>query len=247
MQPISYLQTDPRWKDIDYSAPGEKTTIGASGCGPSCMAMIIATLKDPSVTPKETCAWALQKGYKAPNQGTYYSYFIPQGAAYGIEVKRVNTVGLRGMAADKAKPLHDLAWGAVNAGDFVIACMGPGRWTRSGHYILWYGNDGDQVLINDPNSTTPFKTKAPLSILRAEVKYYWIITNTRKEHEGMGTVFKDVEDDRWSVKYIEAAKNLGLISAGEDGMFYPAGSLTREQAAVIMVRLFEKVTGRKVV
>ena len=33
-QPVSYLQTDPRWSAKDYSARGEKTTIGASGCGP---------------------------------------------------------------------------------------------------------------------------------------------------------------------------------------------------------------------
>lgn len=31
-QPVSYLQTDPRWGSLDYSATGEKTTIGRSGC-----------------------------------------------------------------------------------------------------------------------------------------------------------------------------------------------------------------------
>ena len=29
--PVSYLQTDPRWKSVSYSAKGESTTIGASG------------------------------------------------------------------------------------------------------------------------------------------------------------------------------------------------------------------------
>ena len=43
MKPISYLQTNPLWKNVDYSAKGEKTDIGESGCGPTCMAMIIAT------------------------------------------------------------------------------------------------------------------------------------------------------------------------------------------------------------
>ena len=40
-QPVSYLQTDPRWGSLDYSAPGEKTTIRASGCGPTAMAMVL--------------------------------------------------------------------------------------------------------------------------------------------------------------------------------------------------------------
>ena len=79
-QPISYLQTDPRWGSLDYSAPGEKTTIAASGCGPTAMAMVLATWADPSVTPKTECAWALAHGYKAPRQGTYYGYFEPAGA-----------------------------------------------------------------------------------------------------------------------------------------------------------------------
>ena len=51
-QPVSYLQTDPKWGSLDYSAPGEKTTIAASGCGPTAMAMVLATWADMSVTPK---------------------------------------------------------------------------------------------------------------------------------------------------------------------------------------------------
>ena len=45
-QPVSYLQTDPRWGGQDYSAAGERTTIGASGCGPTAMAMVLATWVD---------------------------------------------------------------------------------------------------------------------------------------------------------------------------------------------------------
>lgn len=41
-QPVSYLQTNPQWANADYSAKGEKTTIGASGCGPTAMAMVRA-------------------------------------------------------------------------------------------------------------------------------------------------------------------------------------------------------------
>ena len=57
-RPVKYLQTDKRWGALDYSAKGEKTNIAKSGCGPTCAAMVIATLKDKSVTPKETAAWS---------------------------------------------------------------------------------------------------------------------------------------------------------------------------------------------
>ena len=50
-QPVSYLQTDPRWKNKDYSAKGESTTIGASGCGPTAAAMLIETLTGKTFTP----------------------------------------------------------------------------------------------------------------------------------------------------------------------------------------------------
>lgn len=63
----------------------------------------------------------------------------------------------------------------------------------------------------------------------------------------VGKVFIDVEDDRWSAKYIEAAKELGLITGELGGNFNPEGSLTREQMAVVAVRLYERITGKKVV
>ena len=50
-QPVSYLQTDPRWSAKDYSARGEKTTIGASGCGPTAMSMVPGHLGRPPGHP----------------------------------------------------------------------------------------------------------------------------------------------------------------------------------------------------
>ena len=48
-QPVSYLQKDPRWKDKPYRVPGESSTIGSAGCGPTCAAMVIETLDRKSV------------------------------------------------------------------------------------------------------------------------------------------------------------------------------------------------------
>jgi len=173
--PISYLQTDSRWKNTDYSTMGESTTIGKSGCGPSCMAMVIATLKDSSVTPVTTCAWSLKKGYKAVNQGTYYTYFVPPGAAYNIILSRVNTTNIYGSNSIVASTSHEKALAAVKAGNWVVCCMGKGNWTSSGHYILWYGVNGNNALIRDPNSTKIARTNALISLLQSQVKYYWIV------------------------------------------------------------------------
>lgn len=174
-RPVYYLQTDSRWANIDYTAKGEHaTTIGRAGCGPTSAAMVIATWKDKKVTPKETAAWALKHGYKAPNQGTYYSYFTAQGRQYGIDIRMINGSNLRDLGRQKAEPYHKKAREAIQKGDLVIACMGPGNWTHSGHFVLWYGMDGDKVLINDPASKAPERLKAPWKLFSSQVKYYFV-------------------------------------------------------------------------
>ncbi len=171
-QPVSYLQTDPRWRDRPYAAPGEKTTIGGSGCGPTAMAMVLATWADPGVTPETECAWALAHGYKARGQGTYYSYFVPAARRYGLDCRQLNSVSLYG---NSGAPVHDEAKEALERGDLVIACMGPGAWTGSGHYVLVWGTGGGTVYINDPASTSPARTAGRYGTFREQVKYYWTV------------------------------------------------------------------------
>ena len=174
-KPVSYLQTDSRWGSWPYSNKDEKTNIARSGCGPTAMAMVIATWKDPSVTPVTTCQWALNKGYKATGNGTYHSYFVPQAAAYGITCERVNTTSLQYMYDSQAAAYHQKAWDAVNEGHIVICLMGPGNWTSGGHYIVWYSNDDSgNVYINDPASTKSTRLKNTFTLLKSQVRYYWI-------------------------------------------------------------------------
>ena len=171
-KPTSYLQTDPRWANVDYSAKGEKTTIGKSGCGPTAMAMVLATWADKSVTPKTECAWALAHGYKAPHQGTYYGYFAPAAKRFGLTCKMLNGVTLYGKPDS---PYHAQAKAAVDRGDLVIACMGRGLWTSSGHFVLVWNISGNVVSINDPASTRAVRTKGDYSVFKRQVKYYFVV------------------------------------------------------------------------
>lgn len=217
MKPVSYLQTDKRWADLDYSAEGEKTTIGESGCGPSCMAMIIATLKDPAVTPKETCSWALKNGYKALNQGTYYGYFIPAGAQYGIKLTKINTSNIYGDKSPIAVEAHFEAAEALQQGKWVIACMGKGNWTKSGHYVLAYEIDGNKVLINDPGSRRAGRVRADIKLWQSQVKYYWIVELDSQEGEDEMTgiryeKLKDIPNDYGFRDIIEVLMNAKIIN-----------------------------------
>lgn len=175
IKPIDYLQTDPRWGGNRYAAPGEKSTIRKSGCGITCTAMVIASLADPSITPIDTARWSMDHGYKAYRQGTYYSYFVPQLKAYGIECEQMNGSSIyHGSGA--AREIKLKAVQAVKNGDWVIACMGKGDWTSSGHFILWYGLDSaGRALIRDPNSTKQSRRCAPVTKLIYQAKYMWKI------------------------------------------------------------------------
>jgi len=179
-QPVSYLQTDPRWGNLSYSAAGERTTIGASGCGPTAMAMVLATWADPAVTPLTECRWALAHGYKAPHQGTYYGYFVPAAKRYGLKCERLNTAKIYG---NSQSPYHATAKAAIFRGDLVIACMGKGNWTRSGHYVLVWKIDGNTIYINDPASSKPARTRGDYALFRQQVKYYWVICCPKGKEE----------------------------------------------------------------
>ena len=187
-QPVSYLQTDPRWKNVDYSAQGEKTTIGASGCGPTAMAMVLATWADQTVTPKTECAWALAHGYKAPRQGTYYGYFVPAAERYGLKARQLSWTNIYG---NSKSSLHEEARKAVEAGHLVITCMGKGLWTSSGHYVLVWKIQSGIVYINDPASTRAVRIRGDYNLFKTQVKYYWVIEkpvsklDTEKEQNDM--------------------------------------------------------------
>ena len=175
-QPVYYSQKDTRWKDTDYSTKGESTTIGKAGCGPTCAAMLIQTIAGKTYTPVDACKYSLEHGYKAKNQGTYYSYFVPQFKEFGIECERLNTSNLYGNANSST---HAKAFQLLKQGYYLIACMGKGTWTSSGHFIVVWWEDG-KVRINDPNSTKENRTKGDIATFKSEVKYYWAVKGKAK-------------------------------------------------------------------
>ena len=209
-QPIRYLQTDPRWAKLDYSAKGEKTTIGASGCGPTAMAMVLATWADKSVTPKSECAWALSRGYKAPKQGTYYGYFTPAAKRYGLKAYMLNSTTIYGK---QDSPYHAKAKAALDQGHLVIACMGPGLWTSSGHFVLLWKLQGNTVFLNDPASTRLARTQGNYALFRKQVKYYFVVERpTKNKNFYMGRLLSREDRIFLSCHY---SKPLGNSLAGQ--------------------------------
>ena len=168
-RPVSYLQNDPRWKDKPYRVKGESSTVGSAGCGPTCAAMVIETLTGKTFTPEDACNWSVQNGYKALKQGTYYAYFKPQLAAFGIDCDQLDWTSTYGKPNH---PNHKRALEMLQQGYYLIALMNKGAWTSSGHFILVWWADG-KIRINDPASTKDSRVNGDPYDFRSQVKYYW--------------------------------------------------------------------------
>lgn len=229
----TYLQCDRQWGDVDYSTRGERTNICESGCGPTSMAMILATWVDPRITPRMTSEWSLKHGFKALKQGTYYAYFKTQAAAYGLKAYQLNGQNLRKRSdpSTRRRVLEEL-----RKGNAVIACMGRGLWTRNGHYILLWAVDEakDTAYVNDPASTDPARTRGSWKQLTEEVKYYFIVEKPKggeKMEENKG------KPSDWATGIWDIAKRNKLFDGTR-----PRDYLTREEAAAVIIRAL-KIAG----
>jgi len=251
-RPVSYLQNDARWKNKPYRVPGESSTVGSAGCGPACAAMVIETMTGKTFTPEDACNWSIQHGYKALNQGTYYSYFKPQLAAFGINCHMLDWTSTYGKPNH---PNHKKALGILQQGYYLIALMNKGTWTSSGHFILvWWADD--KIRINDPASTKDSRVNGDPYDFRSQVKYYWwvdarkynkeddIMTGAEiiaalSDEEAYNLLAKaqrhaaTLPEPEWSRKegHWQRAKQAGIINGDA-----PEGLLIRDEFAAVMGR-----------
>lgn len=255
VKPVDYKQTDARWKNVDYSVPGESTTIGRSGCGPTSAAMVIATVLDKNETPVEACKWSVDHGYKALKQGTYYGFFTKYFQAHGIFCEQM----LKSRILNQPNhPIHDEVKKLLNEGWYVIALMGPGRWTSGGHYILCYGWRDGTIYIADPASSKQERLFGDEKIFKKEVRCYWKIdvTEFNRKH---GKIIEEDEDmtietfsklmdeynelkakekaSKWAEQDIKEALEEGIL-AKNDRMH--VGS-TREESLAFTMRAYRKL------
>lgn len=232
--PHVYRQYDSPWSNQDYSAPGEKTDIRESGCGPTCAASLITTIRDIVVTPAMTARWALTHGYKAPHQGTYYSYFKPQFAEYGIECEQIamqNNYGKHDLV------IQALAQSLLSSGYYLIACVGPSRWTHGGHFVVVYEWTNSFVYIMDPASSLASRERGKPSEFLPAIKYLWKVDSRGMNTELKEAIRQEVSEEvikqtalgwskledvpDWAREYVEWALNnpqpVPLIQGDEKG------------------------------
>lgn len=151
---IYYMQTDGRWNNHSYGAG----TIGLDGCGPTSLAMCVASFSQNSlITPATIGDLAVSRGYCAGKSGSYYS-LVPGIAAY-------YNLTCEGLGKDEEKIRNALAEGKL-----IVVIMGPGHFTTSGHFIVLRGSKDGKIIVADPCSTKRSNVYWDLETLIAEAK-----------------------------------------------------------------------------
>ncbi len=147
---IYFNQADAAWNDNGYQ-------IKSSGCGPSAMAVCISSLTNKWVTPVDTTVWAYKNGYYS-SAGASHEMVPALAQQYKLEC--------HGLGSDVSK-VRD----ALKKKHPVVALMGPGYFTKKGHFIvLVVIDDNDQVTVADVGSRQRTQYKYPLKEVIAQTK-----------------------------------------------------------------------------
>ncbi len=163
---VYYSQLDPAYANQPYGTDD----IGGYGCGPTAMAIVVSSLAGETVDPVQMARWAYENGYWCSRSGSYHSLIPGAAKHWGLTVE--------GCTASEPQRILD----ALSGGKLVVALMGPGHFTRSGHFMVLRGVKDGEILIANPANYTHSQRTWDLSIILSEASKmasaggpFWII------------------------------------------------------------------------
>ncbi len=152
-----FLQWDKRWGYVSYGG----SIIGLSGCGPTCMSMVLVSLTGSSdMTPAEVARFSEENGYYVEGSGTSWSLMTDGAYALGLSARE--------LSLDES-----VMKSSLDSGHPIICSMGPGDFTTQGHFILIYGYDAEGFLVNDPNCISRSSRHWDFETLHGQIKNLW--------------------------------------------------------------------------
>lgn len=154
-----YFQTD--YTNVAYG----NGTIASSGCALVCIAMAASYLNDAEYTPLDVLKFTGNQ-YYVSGAGSSWSIFDATAKHYGL------------ICTDLGKRKNQVVE-ALQSGKPVIASMGKGTFTNSGHFIVIRGITADECfLVNDPNMSNYRKygmDRFKQSEVFKEAKNFWCL------------------------------------------------------------------------
>ena len=154
-----FLQWDPRWGYAEY---GDNSNVGLSGCGPTCLSMVLYyLLGNEELTPDKIAEYSMENGFYMAGTGTAWALLEDVAMQYGINVTQPST-SEKNMKA------------ALDRGDIIICSMGPGDFTAGGHFIVIYGYDSEGFYVNDSNCVARSREKWAYERIKKQIKNIWV-------------------------------------------------------------------------
>ena len=152
------LQWDQRWGYHRYA--GE--VMGLSGCGPTALSMVaIFMTGDITKNPRWVADFASQNGYAVDGSGTAWSLMLEGARQIGLSSKEI--------PVERERVENNL-----QAGNPIIALMGPGEFTSNGHFIVLTGLQNGRLKINDPNSRKNSEKTWDIDQVLEQTKAVWV-------------------------------------------------------------------------
>lgn len=152
-----YSQHDSRWADALY---GGQDPITSYGCGPTVLAMLVSSFTGQTTFPSEMADWAAANNYWAAGSGTKHDFIMEGAAAFGFHAESFQNYTKEGIISE------------LKNGHILVALMGPGHFTVSGHFIIlsdyW---SGDKISVADPASLENTQTPWDAQIVLDELLY----------------------------------------------------------------------------
>lgn len=134
---VYYNQGDETWAAQPYGSDN----IGGYGCGPTAMCMVVSSMTEEDSDPLQMAQWASAHGYWAKGSGSYHSIVEGTAQAYGLTASSIS------------ERTPEAIQNELLEGHLLVALMGPGHFTRGGHFIVLRGITlTGSVLVADPNS-----------------------------------------------------------------------------------------------
>ncbi len=137
---------------------GRPRSVSTSGCGAACLSMVIAYLTgDRTQNPYTLFCEAVDCGWYSGN-GLGKSTLNRLAQRHSLKTQWIPNNAKRIIAE-------------LEAGHPIIAHMGEGNFTDTGHYIVLRGvTENGKILVNDPNSRSNSGKAFPISLLLQQAR-----------------------------------------------------------------------------
>ena len=155
------LQWDQRWGYREYG----DGIIGINGCGPVCLSMVYIYLTgDAGMNPYQMAQYSQNNGYYVNGTGTSWELMGNGASNLGLDVTQI--------PLDRDRLISNL-----EVGNPVICSMGPGKFTKTGHFIVLTEYENGKFKVNDPNSKKRSRHKWSYEDIAESVMNIWVYRN----------------------------------------------------------------------